>query len=122
VSCIRLTRGATLLAACRTNEAIREWRSGLASGPVYQFHWSLWRALHTKGNDQETLGELIALSNASGHSDEAQALQQGGGYREAMRRVAALRESQAKTRRPLDPASACRIDRDRHLARRPLRQ
>ncbi|HKE84232.1 MAG TPA: protein kinase [Vicinamibacterales bacterium] len=114
---LRLMKGTVLLAAGRLDDAIRHLRSSLTSAPgVYQFHWLLWRTLHAKGNDDEALAELIALLTAiRGDQESVPALEQGaraGGYREGMRRCAAVRESQAKARPPRDPAFIALLHHD----------
>jgi tetratricopeptide (TPR) repeat protein len=113
---IRLARGLVLLGAGRSNDAIRELRSAMSLAPgVYQFHWVLWRALHVVGNDDEALSEVIALNEAAGDAETASVLRRGGtrgGYQEAMRKTASLREERARNSAPLDPAFLALLEHD----------
>ena len=110
---IRLGRGLTLLAAGRSDDAIRELRFGTGVGArCLSVSLDALAGAPRQGERTRSARELIALITAAGQRDDAQALQQGGGYREAVRRVAALRESQAKTRRPLDPTYLALLHHD----------
>jgi TolB-like protein/DNA-binding winged helix-turn-helix (wHTH) protein/Tfp pilus assembly protein PilF len=112
----QFSRGGLLLAANRPTDAIREWRTGLASFPgVYQFHWMLWRAFHIAGNDDEALSEAIAVNVSTGQTDLLRALKEGkaaSGYKGAMRRAAELLEAQDRVSHVMGPVSLALMQHD----------